>query len=263
MKTVSLLGTGWLGLSLGKALHADGWRVHATTTQPGKCDLLAKEGFTPHLLEVGTPPMGEVGEGNPRRAKDACWDSDTIIVTLPFRRNFVDPFVYVAQMREILRSLLPHQQLLFTSSTSYYPDCDHEVDEDLSFSPIAPRLRALAEAEAVIMSHAGPTTVLRLGGLYGPDRPVHSFATRGLAKHTPHSRVNLIHRDDVIGIVMTMMRGNHWGHVWNAVSDGHPTRAALYDMNSDTVAGGKMVSNRKLKIALNYHFCYPAPLTLV
>ena len=306
MKTVSLLGSGWLGLPLGRALHADGWTVHAATTQPEKCPMLANEGFTPHLVNVGPPlpmaagfqrdqkgealskknpllgvaeqvfcfggrssptppPLGEqnVGEGHHDAPKTKFWDSDTVIVTLPFRRNFVDPFVYVAQMQEILRHLAPHQQLLLTSSTAYYPDCDHEVDEDLSFSPIAPRLRALAAAEAVIMSHAGPATVLRLGGLYGPDRPIRSFATRGLAKHTANSRVNLIHQTDVIGIIMAMMGGHGWGHIWNAVSDAHPTRADLYGLESDPFTRGKMVSNRKLKIALNYHFCYHNPLTSV
>lgn len=272
MKTVSLLGSGWLGLPLGQALHAKGWAVHAATTQPGKCEVLANAGFVPHLLEI-TGQMSQNETFGLLHDSAMFWESETLIVTLPFRRHFPDPFVYVAQMREILRHMSPHQRLLFTSSTSYYPTCDHEVDEDLQFSPIAPRLRALAAAESVIMSHPGPTTVLRLGGLYGPDRPIRSFATRGLATQATHSHVNLIHRDDVIGIIMAILEDDAgWGHVWNAVSDGHPTRATLYGVTPETplAAGsnefpaatpsGKIVANHKLKMALNYHFCYPNPL---
>jgi len=249
VSSVSLLGTGWLGLPLGKSLHAAGYTVHAATTQEAKISLLAKEGFIPHLLEVGNdvptppPPRGGGGVG--------IWHSDTIIVTLPFRRNFIDPWIYVDQMREIVSKLASHQRVLLTSSTSYYPDCDHDVDEDLAFSPIAPRLKALAAAEAVIMSHTGPSSVLRLGGLYGPDRQIGSFAKRGLPKRSLSSRVNLIHRDDVIGIILRMMTANvGWGTVLNAVSDGHPTRGELYGIDSPPLPlpGGDSFSSKAVAI---------------
>jgi len=290
VSSVSLLGTGWLGLPLGKALHTAGYTVHAATTQEGKLPLLAKEGFTPHLVEVGREAPAHVSDGIERAApfhtRLPCsaepsgvgvgiWHSDTLIVTLPFRRNFTDPWIYVDQMRDIVAQLSPHQRVLLTSSTAYYPDCDHDVDEGLAFSLIAPRLKALAAAEAVIMSHHGPSAVLRLGGLYGPDRQIGSFAKRGLEKRSINSRVNLIHRDDVIGIVLRMLNANvGWGTILNAVSDGHPTRGVVYGSEhpplpplskekNSTPTSGKIVSNHKLKMALDYQFCYPEPLASV
>jgi nucleoside-diphosphate-sugar epimerase len=259
--TLSLLGTGWLGFPLGKALQATGYTVHATTTQEAKLPLLAKEGFIPHLVEVGrdTPSPDGIGE--------EIWNSDTLIVTLPFRRNFIDPWIYVTQMHEIVEKLLPHQRLLMTSSTSYYPDCDHIVDEELAFSPISPRLKALTAAEAVIMSHRGPATVLRLGGLYGPDRAIRNFAKKGIEKRDLNSRVNLIHRDDILAIMTRMIcDGIGWGSIFNAVSDEHPNRGELYTQipaEKNTLKKGKVVSNTKLKMALNYQFCYPNPLTSI
>jgi nucleoside-diphosphate-sugar epimerase len=258
VKTVSLLGTGWLGLPLGQALHATGWTVHASTTKPERIATLSQAGLIPHLIEIETT--------TPTPAS-AFWDSDAIIVTLPFRRSFPDPWVYVTQMQHIVQHLSPHQKLLLTSSTAYYPDCDHEVDEDLLFSPLAPRLCALAAAEAVIRAHPGPSTILRLGGLYGPDRYLRHFAKRALEKRHLHSVVNLVHRDDVLQIITHILRDDiGWGETFNVVSDAHPSRANVYKMENIPLSqptSGKIVSNHKLKMALHYHFCYPDPLTSI
>jgi hypothetical protein len=266
--------------------------VHAATTHHAKLALLAKAGFVPHLIQIGveisseapplTPPQGgeqyrsdSVAIGSPHcrtikelEKKEDFWSSETIVVTLPFRRQFPDPWIYVAQMREIVSKLSSHQRVLLTSSTSYYPDCDHSVDEDLAFSPISPRLKALAAAESVIVSHPGPSAVLRLGGLYGPGREIRGFAKKGLERRALGSRVNLIHRDDVIAIVRRMVCDDvGWGCALNAVSDAHPSRGDLYGVCAvaavSQVEKGKIVSNQKLKMALDYQFCYPDPLALI
>lgn len=254
-RSVSLLGTGWLGFALGKGLVHSGYQVHASYTRLGKENELVAEGLIPHRIVIPDQPA-QVLLG------DSFWESETVIVTLPFRRSFVDPMVYVHQIHHVVSHLQAHQRVVFTSSTSYYPECDHEVDESLAFCPVGLRGRALAEAEACVLAHAGPHLVLRLGGLYGPGRAIGQFAARGLQRHAGASRVNLVHREDVVQIVMRALTiPDVWSGIFNVVSDGHPTRDALY-VNQPTPIGcvkGKVVSNAKIKSAMGVSFLYPDP----
>ena len=51
--TVAVLGCGWLGLPLAKALVAEGYSVAGTTTTPSRVLTMRDAGIRPYLLSLG------------------------------------------------------------------------------------------------------------------------------------------------------------------------------------------------------------------
>ena len=52
MTKISILGCGWLGLPLAKALIGNGFSVNGSTTSIDKIGLLENAGITPFLIEI-------------------------------------------------------------------------------------------------------------------------------------------------------------------------------------------------------------------
>jgi nucleoside-diphosphate-sugar epimerase len=84
--------------------------------------------------------------------------------------------------------------------------------------------------------------------------------------------VNLIHRDDCVALLATLIDQDVRNEVFNACADAHPTRRAIYtraaevlglepptfDASDDTT--GKIVDNQKVKARCGYEFRHPDPL---
>ena len=84
----------------------------------------------------------------------------------------------------------------------------------------------------------------------------------------PEGFVNMIHRDDCIGIIREILRQKCWGEILNACADTHPTRRDFYSLAAAKVGRTdlvfneqadhhyKIVSSQKLKALLGYEFTY-------
>lgn len=120
------------------------------------------------------------------------------------------------------------------------------------------------------------TTILRLSGLVGYSRhPGNFFANGKLVQHADVP-VNLIHRDDCIGIIAAIINQDEWGEVFNACADTHPTKRIFYSHARALLGSSasslsfadtnelefKIVSNNKVKQQLNYQFIYPDVMTI-
>ena len=83
------------------------------------------------------------------------------------------------------------------------------------------------------------------------------------------ARVNLIHRDDCIAIIVQIILQDIWGGDFNACADTHPTKTEFYTQAAVTTGypvptfehstspSFKIISNRKLKNLLHYEFIHP------
>jgi NAD dependent epimerase/dehydratase family enzyme len=104
--------------------------------------------------------------------------------------------------------------------------------------------------------------------LIGYNRNPGEFFTKGKLVHNPDSYVNLIHRDDCIGIISQIVEQEVWGEVFNCCADTHPTKREFYTqaakstgvpppefVNSDSDSF-KIISNQKVKQVLNYEFLH-------
>jgi nucleoside-diphosphate-sugar epimerase len=114
-------------------------------------------------------------------------------------------------------------------------------------------------------------TVLRFGGLVGGTRRIGNFLAGKRDLSEPDRPVNLIHRDDCLGIVLALIEQPAPG-IFNAVCDGHPTRRDLYTYEAkragltppqfktaSSAGDGRIVSNEKIKRVLGYTFRHPDP----
>ena len=72
------------------------------------------------------------------------------------------------------------------------------------------------------------TTVLRFGGLVGPDRhPVHALAKKDFIEN-PEGKINLIHLNDCIECIVSIVEKENNIGVFNAVCPYHPSRKTYY-----------------------------------
>ncbi|MSR89051.1 MAG: hypothetical protein EXS67_05315 [Candidatus Margulisbacteria bacterium] len=223
IKTISILGCGWLGLPLALQLS----QTHSVKKSPD---------FNIRIFEDQL--IGDLD----------FFTCDLLIITIPFKRTFTDPFVYPKQIQQVLKHA--HSWVIFTSSTSIYTDDISIVTENLVIKPQTPRQQALLETEHLIQSH-GDYTILRLAGLYGPNRPIRPYNPD---MNTP---INLIHLDDVVLIIKKIIQYKTTGHIFNLVSDDHRHRSELHSHFKDQKQIGKIVSNHKLKTELDYLFKHP------
>lgn len=267
VKKIAILGCGWMGLPLGEALVKEGYRVNGSTTTPEKTIKIAGAGMSPYVFRVD-PGTTLTGAGD-------FFDVDVLFLDIPPGRR--DPDVetsYPARVRAVVEALhgTPVRHVVLAGSTSVYPDLNREVTEDDAGDPGSASGRALLAAEALLQAADGfETTILRFGGLYGYDRQPGRFLAGRTGVDGGEAPVNLIHRDDCLGIVAAVVAQDVRGVVLNACADAHPTRRALYTaaarrlglvppVFSDAPAAYKIVSNRRLKETLGYRFRHPDPL---
>lgn len=226
MPKISILGTGWLGFPLAKSLLEKGFRIKTSTTSPEKLDELESYGLNASLVAV----LEDQIEGN---VSKFLRNSEILIINIPpklrspHRENFVAKIGNVID--EIEKSTV--KKVLFVSSTSVYGDDEmiRTVDENSEEHPDTDSGRQMLEAEKLLQKNPNfSTTILRFGGLIGPERnPVKYLAGK---ENLPNaeSPVNLIEQKDCIEIIHQIIDRNIWGETFNGVNPNHPSRQEYY-----------------------------------
>ena len=267
MRTVSVLGCGWLGEPLALSLKQAGFSVRGSVRDPEKLSSLSEKGIEPYLIDIAPEVRGA--------GADEFFSSDVLFINFPpERRDDIETY-HEKQIRNLIGAI-PNPEgkmVIFASSTSVYPNTNGVVREEDSLHPDKPSGKALLRVERLLMDHPGiDTTVIRFSGLIGYDRaPIKSIRRKKLVLN-PDCPLNLIHRDDCIGIVRSVIDLDVRNTVLNATCDEHPTRREYYSsearkygvepllFETESAAEYKIVSNEKLKETLGYRMIYPDPL---
>ncbi|KGO91400.1 SDR family oxidoreductase [Flavobacterium subsaxonicum] len=262
MTQISILGCGWLGLPLAKALLKKGFAVKGSTTTFDKLETLKKEGIDPHQIALGDSLLADA-------MQHFLEGSEVLIINIPPSIITAGSDNYPAKMQQ----LIPHiekagiQKVLFVSATSVYADEDKEVPETTPANPDTESGRQILDAEKVLQTNPNfKTTVLRLGGLFGEERhPIKYLAGRENIAN-PNAPINLIHLDDCIGISLAIIDKEVWGEVFNGVMPNHPTREEYYcsqakamglplpKFNHSVPSVGKTIVTDKVVNVLGYTF---------
>ena len=189
---ILIIGCGYVGVPLGQALAGAGHEVHGI--RRGE---FSGEGITPHAIDLTR-----------RKALDSLPpDFDWLINTVSSSRGDAEQHraVFVDGTKNLLHWLGDSPaRVLFTSSTSVYPQTDGSwVDETSPANPTTGTGPALRGAEELLTA----ATVLRVAGIYGPER---GFFFRQFLKGKavlPDGErwLNMIHRDDVVGAILAAM----------------------------------------------------------
>lgn len=192
-----ILGAGYTGKFLYQQAMKDGWQVFATSRSPEK-----------HLSYVEPSSRIHFDLEQPDTWKN-----------LPGPANIVWCFPALPQptasmIAKEMTSKGSH--ILLLGSTSAYPPLDKKLtDEQVPLNMTLPRV----QSEEHLRELSG-AIVLRLAGLYGPDRHVLNWIRRGKIKNT-NRYVNLIHIEDVAGLCLAALEQARPGSSF-IVSDGIP-----------------------------------------
>jgi len=262
MESISILGCGWLGLPLAKALLENGYAVKGSTTSIEKIPILENSGISGFLIAL----LPNQTQGD---LTAFLTNTEMLIIDIPpkLRGSNTESFVSKIQMLLPFIEASSVKKVMFVSSTSVYADDRAVVDEETIPRPETEAGKQLLEAEALLQNNKNfETTVVRFGGLIGAHRhPVHFLAGRTNLEN-PEGPINLIHQKDCIGIILAIIAQAAWSQTFNAVAPFHPTRADYYRKKAaelnlalpefDTMkpSVGKTILSDQLKTVLNYDF---------
>ena len=222
-RKIAVLGCGWLGLPLAKKLHSIGHTVKGSTTTKEKLLRLESNGIDPYLIHCAEENCDGLG---PFLNEVEC-----LILALPpgLRRNPNRRFDLVIEHLADKIQQTTIQQLIFISSTSVYGNVVGDIDETTRPTPISISGKQLLKCEETLLKLSSvKTTVLRFGGLVGPDRhPIHALAKKDFIEN-PEGKINLIHLEDCIECIVSIVEKENDGGVFNAVCPYHPSRKTYY-----------------------------------
>lgn len=276
-KRLVIFGCGYIGTAVALAAVARGARVTALTRNAASAVVLREQGVETVVADLaGGGWHGQI-EGAPEFALN-CVSSGGGGVE-GYRHS------YVAGMASILawaQRAGPAGTLLYTSSTSVYPQGDGVTLDETAATGGGERAMLLLEAEARLRAAAGAATrwfILRLAGIYGPGR--HHFVTQvreGEMSGLAGQHLNLIHRDDAAAAIWACFTApaEVRNEIFNVVDD-HPAnkgeigawlarelRVAAPRFTGEpagprrTMTPDRLIANGKLKARLGWRPRYPS-----
>ena len=273
-----IVGCGYVGLPLGGELVRLGHEVAGLRRQASAENELKAAGIRPLVGDVTRP------ESLGRLPHAFDWVVNCVAsgggTAEEYRR------IYLQGTRHLMEwlSATPPQKFVYTGSTSVYGQTDGSpVKETSPTEPLVETAKVLLETEKLLLTAAGerkfPAVILRVAGIYGPDRghAFKQFLKNEARIEGDGSRfLNMIHRDDLIGCLIAVLKGGRPGEIYNTVDDEPVTQANFFQWlaeelgkepppmvpenpEADRKRGvtNKRVSNRKLKMELGHQFKYP------
>jgi len=273
---VLIIGCGYVGLPLGVELIRQGHEVFGL--RRSAVEELKSAGITPLVADITQP---ETLTGLPR-------DFDWVVNCAASGGGGADDYrrLYLQGTRNLIEWLAaaPPKKFVYTSSTSVYGQNDGSlVKESSPTEPQAETAQVLVETEKVLLEAARmkqfPSVILRVAGIYGPGRG-HWFKQflkdEARIEGKGERMLNMIHLEDVVGVVMAALKNGRAGEVYNAVDDEPVSQLKFFEWlggaldkplppavpeeaeaNRKRGATNKKVSNRRLKMELGCQFKYP------
>lgn len=208
---VAILGCGYVGIELGRRLLTDGHDVAGVRRSTAGLESVAEAGVTPIRGDVTDPD-----------SLASVSDVDALVYAASPADGGGVRTIYLEGLRTVIDTFAdrpsPPDRLVLTSSTSVYGD--HEgawVDETTAIRPDTERATILARGEGLVLDGPFDGTVVRLAGLYGPER---YRLDRYLEGPVTAGVLNMIHRDDAAGTIEFLLEEDHGrGEVVLAVDD--------------------------------------------
>ena len=244
MKSVFIIGSGLLGLSLAEKFFKNGYLVSITTTTEGKLFTLQNQGYNPIIFNSDEIEHYE---------QLTLIKSDVLVFALSPSKCKV--FAYNDVLKNICNKLNLFNVIVFTSSTSVYSNNGQphtEKSEAVEFNSV------IYKTESYIKNHIKNYYIFRLGGLIDQQRHPKGFH-KNLSVQNSESPVNLVHIQDVSSIIYsTITRKIDFG-VYNVCSPEHPSKKEYYgsfnqglnysDGNLGKIIDGSLISNH-----INYSY---------
>jgi nucleoside-diphosphate-sugar epimerase len=296
---VLIVGCGYVGLPLGAELVRLGHEVLGLRRSAGDDADLKAAGITPLHADITQPEtLAKLSTGFDwvvNCAASGGGDADAYRqLYLQGTRNLIE-WLWGSRGRESadsskegivrrLTSAATIKKFVYTSSTGVYGQNDGSVVKETSpTDPATETAKILVETEKALLAAARekhfPAVVLRVAGIYGPER---GYLLKQYLRNEARIEgvggrfLNMIHRDDLIGVIIAALKSGRAGEIYNAVDDEPVSQFTFFqwlagtsgkdmppsapedaEVNRKRGVTNKRVSNRRLKMELGYQFKYP------
>jgi nucleoside-diphosphate-sugar epimerase len=275
---VLIVGCGYVGRAVGSELARQGHEVHG---------LRRNAEDAPALTAIGIRPLtGDITR--PAELHNLPSAFDWVVNTVSSGKG--DLAVYQAVYLQGTKNLIDWlsgaslKKYVCVSSTSVYGQTDgSHVKESSPTDPKSETSQVLVQTEQLLLEAAQhksfPAIILRAAGIYGPERGylfLQYLKNQARISGNGDRLINMIHRDDLVGIILAALQDGKAGEIYNAVDDEPIPQIHFFRWLSETLGKNmppfaseeenaqrkrgltqKRVSNRKVKMELGYKFKYP------
>jgi nucleoside-diphosphate-sugar epimerase len=260
-----ILGCGYLGRRVAERWLSAGRKVTALTRHNSTA-----------LASLGVEPL--VGDVLDPATLRQLPETETVLFAVGLDRSSGRSMrdVYIDGLANVLGALTPFGRFIHISSTSVYGQTDGGwVDETSPTEPAEGSGRIVLEAEKLLRERRRDAIVLRLGGIYGPDRLLRrqtQLSSGEPMTGDPARWLNLIHVNDGVDAVLAAEARGVPGETYNIVDDEPATREAYYMRLAELVKApaprfegrpeprqaNRRVRNAKARVALGWLARYPS-----
>lgn len=202
MKTITIVGGGWLGRPLAHFLETIGHKVFVSKTSAKGVDELGKEHLRAFQLNL---------DDDVALVKESLLErhSDIVIGCFPpgFRKG--QGAEYAVQWKKLVDACQHAKatRIVMVSSTTVYPNQAKEMAEEDAALELASdndafsaNAKIMLQAEQYVKESGIPYGIVRCSGLVGPDRHPSRFASK-LKQVSDLAPANMLHLTDAIGAV--------------------------------------------------------------
>lgn len=263
-KQISIIGCGWLGLPLAKHLISKGYKLKGSTTSKEKIEELRKYGIVAFYVEM-------TQDGVKGDTVETLSGSEILILNVPpgLRKHPENDFVKQTMFLMPFIESSTIKTIVFISSTSVYADDETlpRITEDTIPVPDSEAGKQLLKVESLLQNNNNfQTTALRFSGLYGDDRHPAKYLSGKMKVKDPEAPVNLVHLQDCIGVITTVIENNLWNEIFNVATTPHPSKKEFYtseckrldlavpQFDASITSKGKLIASEKLVRLLGYQF---------
>lgn len=239
LQSVLIAGCGYLGRQAAHRWLANGVTVYAMTRSPETAASFSDDGIVPIQCDLSSPP-----------ATIELPSVDIVLWAVGYDRSagVAREAVWIDGLTWLLKNLKPTlKRFLYVSSTSVYGQADQEiVTEDCPPSPITDGGLCCQKAEQIVRDHFAASdevdearvsaTVLRMAGIYGPDRllrRITDLKQQVPLVGEPDHWLNLIHVDDAVSAVHYAASQSNFPSVVNVANTGTVVRQNYYQQLAD------------------------------
>lgn len=263
MKTIGILGCGWLGTPLAQHLPQLKYTIKGTSTSIEKVSDLIKLGI--ETFQINLQQLDELLLSN------FLSDLELLILTIPpnrmeeqptYKKNFeaLIPFIKAAGIKKVI----------MMSSISVYAPNTELINEETTIFSSESTSKQILDAENTLLNDPDFTTcILRLGGLFGEDRrPIRYIVQRGILDN-PELPINMIELRDIIQYTSALIQADFEENcIYNIVSPHYKSRLDYYTKQAEELnlilpplgendwTQAKKISGNKIAIQTNLPYLY-------
>lgn len=244
MKSVLIVGSGLLGLSLAEKFNSKGYKVFITSTTDSKLSTLQNLGYEPILFD-----SNEVAHYKQLSALNV----EVLVFALAPSKCKVIPYTDV--LNNICNSLNSFNILVFTSSISVYSNNGQTHTEE---SEAVELNSVIYQTESYIKLHIQKYYIFRLAGLIDKQRHPKNFH-KSLEVKEADAPVNLVHIQDVSSMIVSSVKHHINTGIYNICSPEHPTKKEYYGsfnelLNFSEGDLGKTIDGSLISNLLKYNY---------